>query len=80
MLAFDNLGILKFKNLSKRMYKSLTKLYNDNLSMFIKNTDKKEIKYSCDELILYLLVLLNEYKMIKKIMIRIYCLSFIKIK
>lgn len=42
MLTFDNLGILKFKNLSKRMYKSLTKLYNDNLSMFIKNTDKKK--------------------------------------
>ncbi|EPY2272727.1 hypothetical protein ACXAUS_001571 [Clostridium sporogenes] len=62
MLTFNNLGILKFKNLSKKIYKSLIKLYNDNLSMFIKNTDKKEIKYSCDELILYLLVLLNEYK------------------
>ncbi len=62
MLTFDNLGILKFKNLNKEIYKSLIKLYNNNLNMFIKSSDKKEIKYSCDELILYLLVLLNEYK------------------
>ncbi|EJO5347712.1 hypothetical protein NRP93_001799 [Clostridium botulinum] len=62
MLTYNNLGILKFKNLSKDIYNSLIKLYNNNLNMFIKNTDKKEIKYSCDELVLYLLVLLNEYK------------------
>ncbi|WP_353505405.1 hypothetical protein [Clostridium sp. Marseille-Q2269] len=66
LMSYHNLGILKFKHLSKKIYASLTKLYNDNLSMFIKNTDKKEIKYSSDELILYLLVLLNERKFDKE--------------
>lgn len=59
ILFYKNTGILKFKDLYDNIYKSTLNLYNENLSLFIKDTDKDKMIYSAEEINLYIISLLT---------------------
>lgn len=56
ILFYKNTGILKFKDLYRSIYDSLLNLYNEDLNLFIKDTDK--MIYSAEEINLYIMSLL----------------------
>ncbi|GAA0733157.1 hypothetical protein [Clostridium oceanicum] len=56
---YKNTGISKFKLEANNLFDSLHSLYDDNLSMFIKQADKKEITYSSTEIMSYFLTMLS---------------------
>lgn len=62
MFLYKNIGILKFKQQANYIYENLLNLYSDDLNMFLKESDNKEVKFTCAELMLYLLILLINYK------------------
>ncbi|MGL4992445.1 MAG: hypothetical protein ACRC57_15060 [Sarcina sp.] len=61
-LTYKNTGLLTFKESFDSMCKLFINLYNDELNIFIKPNDKKDIKYYNIELILYLINLILQTK------------------
>ena len=57
-LLFRHSNIFKFRKISNKLNELLKKYYNEELSMFIKSTDDKNIKYSSSEIVLYILSML----------------------
>ena len=58
MESYKHTGIISFNDSYKEINEKLISLYNSDKNMFMKISDKKEIKYSCLEINLYLLCLL----------------------
>ncbi|WP_186429398.1 hypothetical protein [Clostridium sp. BSD9I1] len=58
IMFYKNTGILKFKDLYSSIYESILSLYNEDLSLFIKDTDKDKMVYSAEEINLYIMSLL----------------------
>lgn len=57
-MIFENTGILKFKENTKLYCEKLLSFYKKELGIFIKNSESKEVEFSCDEIMLYLLSLI----------------------
>ena len=53
--AYKHTGILSFKEFAKDINEKLINLYDSDKNLFLKLTDKKDSKYSCTEITLYLL-------------------------
>ncbi|MFT5871150.1 MAG: hypothetical protein ACI8WT_000048 [Clostridium sp.] len=53
-LIYNNTLMLKFKDTSDDLYEKLTKLYDNNKGILLKENTDKEIIYTCDELLLYM--------------------------
>lgn len=53
--SFKHTGIMTFKEKSDEIFEKLKELYNDEKGMFIKLTDKKEVKYSSFDICFYFL-------------------------
>ena len=53
-LIYNNTHMLKFKDTSDDLYEKLTKLYESNKGILLKESTDKEINYTCDELLLYM--------------------------
>lgn len=60
MLIYSNTGIYKFKELCSEIESKLSELYKPELGIFLKDSEKKEIDFYCDEILLYLIVMLNK--------------------
>lgn len=58
MEAYKHTDIISFKDSSKEIAEKLISLYDSDKNIFIKPSDKKEIKYSCVEINNYLLCLI----------------------
>ncbi|WP_252216975.1 hypothetical protein [Clostridium sp. VAP41] len=58
MESYKHTNIISFKETSKEINDKLLSLYDTDKNIFIKLTDKKETKYSCLEINLYLLSLM----------------------
>ena len=54
MLIYNNTFMLKFKDTSDDLYEKLSKLYESNKGILLKESSDKEISYTCDELLLYM--------------------------
>jgi hypothetical protein len=53
-LIYNNTHMLKFKETSDDLYEKLTKLYESNRGIILKESTDKEITYTSDELLLYM--------------------------
>ncbi|MBZ9636727.1 hypothetical protein [Clostridium sp. FP1] len=53
-LLYNNTSLHKFKATSDDLYEKLTKLYESNKGILLKESNDKEINYTCDELLLYM--------------------------
>lgn len=62
-LLYKNSGILKFKENAIEMYSSLADLYDPSLGIFIKENNKKDISFSCNEILLYIInsILISDF-------------------
>jgi len=62
-LMYNNTSMLKFKDTSDDLFKRLSKLYDSDKGIVLKESDDKEILYTSDELILYLysLILYSDF-------------------
>jgi len=58
-LLYKNTFMHKFKVTSEDLYEKLTKLYESDKGILLKETNDKEINYTCDELLLYMYSLMN---------------------
>ena len=58
-LLYNNTLMLKFKDTSDDLYEKITKLYESNKGILLKESTDKEILYTCDELLLYLYSLIT---------------------
>ncbi|AOR22551.1 hypothetical protein [Clostridium taeniosporum] len=58
MESYKHTNIISFKEINKEINDKLLSLYDNEKNIFIKLTDKKETKYSCVEINLYLLSLM----------------------
>jgi hypothetical protein len=58
---FKHTNMFKFKRISSKINDILKKHYDKDLCMFIKTTESKEIKFSCDEIVLYLISMIYQY-------------------
>lgn len=58
ILLYNNTSILIFKEFAKEINDKLLELYNPELGIFIKNTDKKESSYTSNEIVFYLINML----------------------
>lgn len=56
--SYNNSGVLSFKDKSNEIVEKLTSFYDSELGIFTKNGDKKEIKYSAEEIVFYILTLI----------------------
>lgn len=59
MDSYKHTDIISFKEKSKEIYNKLISLYDNDKGIFIKLTDKKEIKYSALEICFYFILVLN---------------------
>lgn len=59
MLIHESTGLLKFRDIGRAKYEKLIQLYEPERGIFIKESEKKELTYSCTELALYLLSVLS---------------------
>lgn len=57
--SYKHTNIISFKDTSKEINDKLLSLYDNEKGIFMKLTDKKDIKYSCTEINLYLLSLIT---------------------
>lgn len=64
MMAYNISHISKFKETANKIYLNLEKLYQTDKGIFVKDLDEKENKFNCDEIILYLYMMMlhNEYE------------------
>jgi len=53
-LLYNNTSLHKFKATSDDLYEKLTKLYDSEKGILLKESNDKEINYTCDELLLYM--------------------------
>ncbi|MCB2292913.1 hypothetical protein LGK95_05085 [Clostridium algoriphilum] len=62
-LMYNNTSILKFKDTSDDLYEKLSKLYDSEKGILIKESAEKEINYTSDELVLYMysLILYSDF-------------------
>ncbi|MDU1411229.1 MAG: hypothetical protein E6929_00330 [Clostridium sp.] len=58
ILTYKSTGIPKFKEAACAIYEILEKLYDSDSGIFVKDITEKENKYTSDEIILYLYVLM----------------------
>jgi len=58
---FKHTNMFKFKRISNKINDILKNHYDKDLCMFIKATESKEIKFSCDEIVLYLISMIYQY-------------------
>lgn len=58
ILFYRNTGIIKFKDKAEALYKKLLTLYDPEKGIFIKETEDKDINFSCLEIMSYLLTCL----------------------
>lgn len=54
-LLYKNTSVLKFKDIYRNIFDKLAELYSPEKGIFIKDTESKEVVYSCGEIVLYLL-------------------------
>ncbi len=66
VLIYHSTGLLKFKDKAEEFYAKMIELYEPERGIFVKPTEKKEIEYSCVEIILYLLSLLSHMNVLEK--------------
>ncbi|MBV7274363.1 hypothetical protein JMF89_06045 [Clostridiaceae bacterium UIB06] len=60
ILLYKNTGIIKFKDKSDIIFNNLLELYNPEKGIFIKNTESKDITFSCLEIALYVITCLMD--------------------
>lgn len=60
--SYEITQILSFKEASNKIYDKLVNLYDESKGIFIKNSDKKDIKYSANEICLYFLSIYSNFK------------------
>jgi len=53
-LMYNNTSMLKFKDTSDDLYEKLSKLYDNEKGIVLKESSEKEINYTSDELMLYM--------------------------
>ena len=58
MHAYKHTDIISFKDIAKEINDKLLTFYDEDKNIFLKNNDKKEVKYSCLEINFYLLSLM----------------------
>ena len=58
-LLYKNTLMHKFKVTSEDLYEKLTKLYESDKGILLKESNDKEINYTCDELLLYMYSLMT---------------------
>ena len=58
-LLYNNTFMHKFKDTSDDLYEKLTKLYESDKGILLKESTDKEINYTCDELLLYMYSLMT---------------------
>lgn len=63
MLLYSSTDILKFKDMGEEIYDKLIEFYEPERGIFIKPCDKKEITYSCTEILSYILCILCHNKL-----------------
>lgn len=57
-LLYKNTNMFKFNKISTKINGILKKHYSEDMSIFIKASESKEIKFSCDDIVLYLLTMI----------------------
>lgn len=77
LCLYQNTELLKFKEAGEKIYEKLMDLYDPELGIFIKNSDKKELEYSADEIVLYIFCILlnsevNEEELNKDILLDVF--------
>lgn len=60
-LLFKHTNMYKFKKICNKFYDILKNHYDEDLSIFIKTTESNQIKFSSDEIVLYLLSMIYHY-------------------
>jgi hypothetical protein len=60
--AYENTKLLKHKEYSEKIYSGLMKLYDNESGIFLKDSDKKEFDFTSEEIIMYLLCVLEHSK------------------
>lgn len=63
LLYYKNTGIQKLKDDSNLILNKLIKLYNKEYGIFIKENDKKDMSFSCTEIMLYIISMLFNIEM-----------------
>ncbi|MEG1796510.1 MAG: hypothetical protein RR262_08465 [Clostridium sp.] len=58
MMLYKETNISKFKDAANKIYINLEKLYLPEKGIFIKDLDEKENKFTCEEIILYLYMMI----------------------
>lgn len=56
-LFYKNFGLMKFDNFANSLISKILDIYDEEHSIFIKNSDKNDIEYYCSEIVLYILSL-----------------------
>ncbi|MBZ9689008.1 hypothetical protein G9F72_022180 [Clostridium estertheticum] len=59
ILLYNKTSLHKFKATSDDLYEKLTKLYESEKGLLLKESNDKEINYTCDELLLYMYSLIT---------------------
>ncbi|KEI05707.1 hypothetical protein FDC62_00380 [Clostridium botulinum] len=57
-MLFKHTNMFRFKKISDNLMESLMDYYNEDLGIFVKESDDKDIKFSSDEIVLYLISML----------------------
>jgi len=67
MLMYNNTSLLKFKDTSDDLYEKLSKLYDSEKGVLLKESADKEISYTSDELMLYMysLILYSDFNKVE---------------
>ena len=55
LCGYKNLSLLKYKDLANEIYQTLNSVYDSELGIFIKKSEKKTIDFSAEEIVLYTL-------------------------
>ncbi|EDS78185.1 conserved hypothetical protein [Clostridium botulinum C str. Eklund] len=58
IMLFKHTNMFKFKKISDKFLESLLEYYNEDLGIFVKESEDKDLKFSSDEIVLYLTSLL----------------------
>jgi hypothetical protein len=53
--SYKNLGLIKIKDSMDNIYSKLYSLYDSDAGLFLKNSDKKDIDFTCQDVVLYIL-------------------------
>lgn len=61
--AYENTDLLKLKESSEKVYSRLLKLYDSESGVFLKESDKKELDYTSEEVIMYILSAMEHSKL-----------------